>query len=246
MIENYHDIAIFKYLSDSECELIKSKVLFVRKKTGEAIALSGEPVVGIYIVIKGEVGVYPPGSKKPFSTLKPGTAFGEMSFLDGSKASATIRTEKPETEVACISYQLLQTLLKDSPQLAAGMYRGIAVSLAQKLRTTNEKISSEVAETHKQLIQSQLGKPADGASVIEKLSAKTAAQMSELSAKLNKLSIIAAQLTRSVPEKASEINALGGEIDNINLSIKNSIDDFKSQMASLHHFVSAVERSIHL
>ena len=237
-------IVLFKYLNDAECDLLLNKAQSLKKNPGDAVVLSGEPVAGIYVILSGEVGVYPPGAKKPFSLLSPGAAFGEMSFLDNSKASATIRIEKTGTEVTCISHALLQELVSNNPQLGSGIYRGVAASVAQKLRTTNEKISLEVAATHKTLLDSHLGKAVDGASVVEKLSERTSAQMQSLSIKLLAMGDIAARLTKSVPEKAGELNALGSELDDINQTIKTTLNEFKSQMQSLHHFVSVVERSI--
>lgn|GEM_PF-6129770 len=245
MIGSYRDIPLFKYLTDAECHLLKEKAMIVSKKQGEALALHGEPVAGINIVLSGEVGVYPPGAKRSFSTLGAGMAFGEMSFLDNSKASATIRVDNPVTEIALIPHQTLQMLIKSNPQLGANLFRGIAESVAHKLRSTNEKISKEVAATHRKLLDAKIGKPTDGASLIEKLNSRTSQQMSALSQKLSSMSQIATKLTQAVPEKATELNALGNELDSLTKTIRAALDDFNAQMSDLHQFVSVIERTLH-
>lgn len=241
---NYRDIPLFKYLTDSDCEQIKARALPVKKKPGEALALAGESVNSIFVVIQGEVGVYPPGAKKAFSRLTAGSAFGEMSFLDGSKASATIRVEAQDTEVTSLTHTLLTEIVQKNPSIGAALYRGIAVSVAQKLRSTNEKIAREVADTHKNLLTNQLGKSTDGASVIDRLSEKTTQQMASLTTKLADLKKIADALSDKIPEKATELTAFGKDLSAINEVIRSTMTDFKAQMTNLHSFVAAIEKSI--
>jgi hypothetical protein len=42
------DTDLLKYLSQSDFDLVKAKVIKLEKKPGDAIALSGEQVAGIY------------------------------------------------------------------------------------------------------------------------------------------------------------------------------------------------------
>ncbi len=156
MVTAVKEISILKYLSNPDFELIQSKVIKLDKKLGDAIALSGEPVAGIYWVVSGQVGVYPPGADKAFAFLERGSAFGEMSFLDRSKASATIRIEKTGTEIAMITHVVLHQLIKDSLSIGHSIYRGIAESLAEKLRVTNSKIAAEISTTRESLASSNL------------------------------------------------------------------------------------------
>ena len=145
------DTDLLKYLSQSDFDLLKAKVIKLEKKPGDAIALLGEQVAGIYWVRSGKVGVYPPGANRAFTFLGKGSAFGEMSFLDGSKASATIRIEDSGTEIAMINHAQLRQLINDSSSIGNSIYRGIAESLAEKLRATNMKISAEISATRQNL-----------------------------------------------------------------------------------------------
>jgi CRP-like cAMP-binding protein len=148
---------LLKHLSQTDFDLVNTKAIKLDKKPGDAVALSGEPVAGIFWVNSGQVGVYPPGSDKAFTFLEKGAAFGEMSFLDGSKASATIRIEEPGAEIAMISHAVLHQLIKGSPSIGNGIYRGIAESLAEKLRVTNLKISAEISKTRHTLSEGVQG-----------------------------------------------------------------------------------------
>ena len=151
VVSSIRNVGLLKHLSQSDFDLVNAKAIKLDKKPGDAIALSGEPVAGIYWVKTGKVGVYPPGANKAFTYLEKGAAFGEMSFLDGSKASATIRIEDQGTEIAMINHVVLHQLIKGSPTIGNSIYRGIAESLAEKLRVTNIKSSAEISSTRQSL-----------------------------------------------------------------------------------------------
>lgn len=87
-----------------------------------------------------------------------------MSFLDGSKASATIRIEKAGTEILMIGHSVLHQLIKDSPSIGIGIYRSIAESLAQKLRMTNIKIAAEISATRQSIANKPSTSGADSVS----------------------------------------------------------------------------------
>jgi len=162
MATDMSEVSLLKYLSQSDIDVINEKIINIEKKPGEAIVLSGEPVSGVYWVKSGQVGVYPPGATNPFALLDQGSGFGELSFLDGGKASASIRVEMAGTQVGMVSHPVLHKLIKDFPSIGSCIYRGIAESLAQKLRLTNLKISAEISATRQTLESSTLPSGRDG------------------------------------------------------------------------------------
>ena len=116
----------------------------VEKTQGETILLFKEPVPGIYIVADGEVGIYPPGSSTPLVTMGPMSSFGEMSFLENSPASATIRSETPRAVLLLLLHEELKQLMEKNHHIAKDFYRGIATNLSQKLRNTTERMGQEL------------------------------------------------------------------------------------------------------
>ena len=67
---------------------------------GTNIVTEGEPGVAVYIIAEGTVAVTHPGEAEPRATLHEGSAFGEMSMLDGAPRTATIKALTPVTCLA--------------------------------------------------------------------------------------------------------------------------------------------------
>jgi CRP-like cAMP-binding protein/SAM-dependent methyltransferase len=67
------------------------------------------------------------------ATMGPQELFGEMSFLEGAGASASVVAEGP-TEVLAITPDELDTLLQSVPGLAARFYQHLALNLSRRLR----------------------------------------------------------------------------------------------------------------
>jgi CRP-like cAMP-binding protein len=73
------------------------------------------------------------------ATLEPGQTFGEMSFMDGSPATATVTTTAP-TEFLEITRESLDQLLQEKPGLGVKLWRNFALDLKERLSRTNELV----------------------------------------------------------------------------------------------------------
>lgn len=135
----------FQYVSEEDAVRLSSIAKVVVRNKGDSVLLSGERVSAIYIVAEGAVGVYQSGVAKPIAELGAGQCFGEMSFIDSSRASATIRAMTTGTTLIMLRQDELQSVSKDNPELRSALYQGIALTLAQKLRNTTAKITERLA-----------------------------------------------------------------------------------------------------
>ena len=101
----------------------------------------GNPNSALFVVRSGSVSVERIGVEKDvhLATIGPGETFGEMSLLEGGVASATVRAAEP-TEVLELSSERLNELLSDQPELAAKLWRNIALELKRRLALTNELV----------------------------------------------------------------------------------------------------------
>jgi alkyl hydroperoxide reductase subunit AhpC/uncharacterized protein (DUF924 family)/CRP-like cAMP-binding protein len=110
---------------------------------GQRIIAEGEAGATAYIILTGsvEVSVGHEGKAKTLGTLGPGDVFGEMSLIDPSPRSATVRAV---TDVAC-SVVSLATLDSDSvdPKRLIELTR----TLVRRLRRTNERIARIDSDT---------------------------------------------------------------------------------------------------
>jgi len=113
------------------------------KKEGEALLLLGEPVPGIYLIDEGTCGVYT--GKVLVQKISAGGVFGEMSFLDGNKASATVRVTSETAKVRLFPHKTISDLIETNASFGITIYQGIAAEVTAKIRSTNQRISIEAA-----------------------------------------------------------------------------------------------------
>jgi len=122
--------------------LEKSKTLV--KRQGDVILLTGEEVLGLYMLASGTVGVYPKRGAKQIATLGAGDVFGEMSFLEHRKASSTIMAETPSVEIQLFSYQAVSQALEADAQFAKNFFYAMSLNLSRRLRANNQFIIEEL------------------------------------------------------------------------------------------------------
>ena len=109
---------------------------------GEVIFWEGEPGVGMYIVQKGEVGIYKDYAKpdqKELALLEPGDFFGEMALLEDDYRSATA-VAMGETHLFGLFHPDLFGLLGRKPQLGVKLLSALTNILARRLRKTNQEL----------------------------------------------------------------------------------------------------------
>jgi CRP-like cAMP-binding protein len=91
----------------------------------------------LYILIHGRVAVAKDhlGHRVPIGEVRPGELFGEVSYLDGSPASASVVARGPASVLVLPDPD---ALLTEAPELAAGFYRSLAVAVARRLRFSSD------------------------------------------------------------------------------------------------------------
>jgi CRP-like cAMP-binding protein len=232
-------IPVFSFLTPADAQKLQPIARAVTKTQGEAIVLHDEPVAAIYIVAEGRCGVYPPGAPKALAELKPGDAFGEMSFLEKSRASATIRAEEKVTRLAVVPHADLEKLLAAEPQVAAGFYRGAALVLSKKLRATTGQIAAEL-KTGRQLL-SELSADMGGGLAFDDLPALVEREARgferDLGATLKEIE----DLARKVPEKAAFMTALATSVSDANVRLRSFHGRLGEKVAVMTRFIKAVE-----
>jgi len=97
---------------------------------GAVLATQDEHVEELLIIYNGEVAVEKDGAD--VVRLKDGTWIGEMSYLQGSNASATVRITRPTRYVAWPKDELTK-LLKRNPTMDVAMKSVMSADLIQKL-----------------------------------------------------------------------------------------------------------------
>ncbi len=101
---------------------------------GTALVHEGARPNAIFIVIRGgfSVGVEALANE-PLAKLGAGELIGEISFLEGSAASATIVADE-ESAVLVITSKVLNERIREDTAFAARMYRAFALVAERRLR----------------------------------------------------------------------------------------------------------------
>jgi extracellular factor (EF) 3-hydroxypalmitic acid methyl ester biosynthesis protein len=108
------------------------------------ILLEGHRSRSIYVLMSGCVAVEKEceGVGVVLDELRPGAVFGEVSYLAGMPASASVVARTP---VDVFVLEEIDELLASDTELAAGFYRSMASLLARRLRLTTRETARGVA-----------------------------------------------------------------------------------------------------
>jgi CRP/FNR family cyclic AMP-dependent transcriptional regulator len=112
---------------------------------GCAIVEEGTHPNAIFLVIRGKFSVRVANvAEEPLAILRPGEVIGEISFLEGSPASATIVSEA-ESAVLVIDNALLNERICEDTPFAARLYRSFALIAERRLRNRVNQLAPRYA-----------------------------------------------------------------------------------------------------
>ena len=97
---------------------------------GDVLAVEGEAIEELALIYNGEVTVEKGGAE--ITRSRDGTMVGEMSFIQGGNATATVRTTRPTRCLVWPAVELKQ-LLKRNPTMDVAMSTVFSLDLAKKL-----------------------------------------------------------------------------------------------------------------
>ena len=144
-----HSISVFRFVDKKLARHIPECCRIITKSREEAILMKGEDVPGIYIVASGNVEIHAGSSSGAITLIGEGDVFGEMSLIERTTASATVRAHSDETTMVLVNGDMFRSKLDEIPALAAGFFKGMALPLADRLRASTDKIGREIELRHK-------------------------------------------------------------------------------------------------
>jgi CRP-like cAMP-binding protein len=98
---------------------------------GTKLTREGDCVDCVYLLVRGAAKVEVSG--RPVAVLQPGAFAGEMSFLSGERASATVTTIVP-SRVFAVPQEELHRLMHRIPQMRTVLHEQLGRDLVAKLR----------------------------------------------------------------------------------------------------------------
>ncbi len=126
-----------KYLDDRDWERLMEGAARRRFEPEAVILAQGEAGHAIFMLERGSARVERRHGEfyVEIARLGPGEVFGEMSFLEGYSASASVVAAEP-CEVTVLEGQRVEALLEADAGFAARFYRSLAEILSRRLRQT--------------------------------------------------------------------------------------------------------------
>ncbi len=141
---NFKQIEIFKGFSDYELEKFAEVVSEVKIKKGEILFKEDEPGDSLYIIQSGSMTIFKTidkekGIEKSLSILVSGDCVGEMSLLDGTPRTASVRADE-DTTLLKISRNEFNILIAKYPQAGTRLMRAFTKIISQRLSQTNQEL----------------------------------------------------------------------------------------------------------
>lgn len=134
---------VFKFLSDEEYQALLQTAERKAYKPGDMLIKEGEQQTSLCIVVKGEVKVqrdHGEGFTIEISRHGPGEIFGDMSFIEGQAASASVVAAEEEVLAFVINHDHIHRLTQSNPAFAGHFYQSLADVLSRRLRETNSLV----------------------------------------------------------------------------------------------------------
>lgn len=137
-------IEIFKGFSDYELEKFVEVVSEIKIKKGEILFEENDPGDSLFIIQNGSITIFKlidkaKGVEKSLSILGAGDCVGEMSLLDGTPRTASVRANE-DTTLLKISRNEFNTLMAKYPHAATRLLRAFTKIISQRLSQTNQEL----------------------------------------------------------------------------------------------------------
>jgi CRP/FNR family transcriptional regulator, cyclic AMP receptor protein len=131
-------LRLFRGMVEADMQTLLQHTELVECKPGEYVIREGEQGNHLFVLIAGKVDIHKLafGVQKAIQQLGPGECFGEMSLIDCRSRSASVRAVTP-----CKLLRIDGDKVDGLPQVAAKLYRNIAIMLSQRLRSANEMLA---------------------------------------------------------------------------------------------------------
>lgn len=140
-------VPIFQDLSGRELHKIEGMLYGPRNwRAGETIVNQGDPGMGMYIVVSGQVRIVRMGDdgfEKQLATLTRGNFFGTQALVDESPRPASAYALQPCSLLVFCRPDLLE-LLENNIPLALKMVEGLAQAISADVLELLEKLSVQV------------------------------------------------------------------------------------------------------
>jgi len=137
-------LKVFKYLNDDEYKTLLQTAESKIFKPGALLIRQGAEQTNIYILVKGNAKVVRDhdGFMVDISQHGPGEIFGDMSFIEGQSASASVEACDPEVQAIMITHNTIKKFVQADASFAGRFYESLAAILSRRLRATTDSLDA--------------------------------------------------------------------------------------------------------
>ncbi len=137
-------LKVFRYLQDDEFKSLLQTAESKTFKPGALLIRQGEEQTNLYILVKGSAKVVRDhdGFMVDISQRGPGEIFGDMSFIEGQPASASVEACDPEVQAIIITHANIKKFIQSDPTFAGRFYESLAAILSRRLRDTTDTLDA--------------------------------------------------------------------------------------------------------
>lgn len=125
---------ILGQLNDSDVEWLSTVGQRRKVAPGSELIREGTTLDSVYLILEGQMSVWA-GNSTQLATVGSGDILGEMSLIDSSKTSASIKCDT-DSVVLAIPKAVLKARLENDVGFAARFYKALALFLADRMRNT--------------------------------------------------------------------------------------------------------------
>jgi CRP-like cAMP-binding protein len=129
---------VFSALPRSRARHLLDQGLWLSGAAGDILTREDQPVTHLYYLAAGEAHVVSHG--RQVGSCRAGDLVGEVTFLSGDQASATVTLAGP-ARFWCAPANVLKPYMQTHEDVRAALEQGFARSLKAKLRQSNERIA---------------------------------------------------------------------------------------------------------
>lgn len=132
------DHPLFRYLTAEERAEVESLGKLIRIAPDGYLIRESQIDSTLFAVESGhlEIVLDRTGTSKILATVGPGDVLGEVSFIDDSPRSVSVKAGEEPTEVRAFEKEMLMKALNDKPQLLAKFSVAMCELLVERLRDT--------------------------------------------------------------------------------------------------------------
>jgi CRP-like cAMP-binding protein len=125
-------------MNERDWEAFKEGATMVMFKTGDIVFSEGTPTGSMYQIARGTCRIVKrnaSGENVTLRTCSSGEIIGEISFIEGGAASASVVSDSDDCVVYVMTRDFVEKALVNNPGLTGRFYKFLATLLADRLRT---------------------------------------------------------------------------------------------------------------